>query len=562
MDKIIVLDFGGQYCHLISRRIRDLGVYSEVMPAFTTKETLEKNPDLKGLILSGGAASVYDKNSPKCEKEILRLTRGKRQEARDRIPILGICYGHQLIAFLEGGNVISSTVGEYGITDLTMLNFVGQGFSLTKGLKKTEKVWMNHKDIVKELPKNYSTIASTKHSRIAVFANETDKIYGVQFHPEVTHTENGTKILKNFVIDICKAKREWDASHIINNIKQEIKEKIGNRKAVIALSGGVDSSTAAILVKEVIGKNLFAVYVDTGLMRYKETELMQEIFSDNVTTRLAPAKSRQTWNDRKHEEKQDSFSRFRGLSRLRGKSYGLNLKIVHAEDRFFKALKGVVAPEKKRKIIGKLFIDIFDEVAIKENATVLIQGTIYSDRIESGITKHSSTIKSHHNVGGLPKEMKLELYEPLRNLYKDEVRKLAAKVGLRKDIIKRHVFPGPGLAVRIIGEITPQKAEIVRQSSYIVEQELKKANLYEKVWMAFTVFLSIKSVGIQGDARSYKNPLVVRIIESKDAMTANFVKIPYEILERISTRITNEISEVNRVVYDISNKPPATMEWE
>lgn len=522
MDRVVVLDFGGQYCHLISRRIRDLGVYSEVMPAFTTKETLEKIPDLKGIILSGGAASVYDKNSPKCEKEILRLTRGKRQEARDRIPILGICYGHQLIAFLEGGNVISSTVGEYGITDLTMLNFVGQGFSLTKGLKKTEKVWMNHKDIVKELPKNYSVIASTKHSRIAVFANETDKIYGVQFHPEVTHTVNGNKILKNFVIDICKAKREWDASHIINNIKQEIKEKIGNRKAVIALSGGVDSSTAAILVKEVIGKNLFAVYVDTGLMRYKETEFMEKTFT----------------------------------------KHNLNLKIVHAEDRFFSALKGVVAPEKKRKIIGKLFIDIFDEVAIKEKATVLIQGTIYSDRIESGITKHSSKIKSHHNVGGLPKEMKLELYEPLRNLYKDEVRKLAAKIGLRKDIIKRHVFPGPGLAVRIIGEITPQKAEIVRKSSYIVEQELKKANLYEKVWMAFTVFLSIKSVGIQGDARSYKNPLVVRIIESKDAMTANFVKVPYEILERISTRITNEISEVNRVVYDISNKPPATMEWE
>jgi GMP synthase (glutamine-hydrolysing) len=425
---------------------------------------------------------------------------------------------------------------------------------LLKGLEKTEKVWMNHKDIVKSLPKDYQVIASTKHSRIAAFANDKDKIYGVQFHPEVTHTENGNKILKNFVIDICKAKREWDASHIISNIKHEIKERIGNRKAVIALSGGVDSSTAAILAKDVIGKNLIAVYVDTGMMRYKETELMQEIFSDKATTK--------TRNERKHEEKQDSFSCLRGFSSLRGKSYGLNLKIVHAEERFFKALKGVIEPEKKRKIIGKLFIDIFDEVAIKEDAKVLIQGTIYSDRIESGITKHSSTIKSHHNVGGLPKEMKLELYEPLRNLYKDEVRKLAAKVGLRKDIIKRHVFPGPGLAVRIIGEITPQKAEIVRQSSYIVEQELKKANLYEKVWMAFTVFLSIKSVGIQGDARSYKNPVVVRIIESKDAMTANFSKIPYEILERISTRITNEISEVNRVVYDISNKPPATMEWE
>jgi GMP synthase (glutamine-hydrolysing) len=508
MDKIIVLDFGGQYCHLISRRIRDLGVYSEVKLASTTKQELLKISNLKGIILSGGAASVYDKSAPKLDSKILRL----------QIPILGICYGHHLIAQLDKGQVMTAKAGEYGVTDLK-INKPGK---LLKGLEKTEKVWMNHKDIVKSLPKDYLIIASTKHSRIAVFANDKDKIYGVQFHPEVTHTENGKKILKNFVIDICHAKREWDASHIIQNIKQEIKETIGNRKAVIALSGGVDSSTAAILAKDVIGKNLIAVYVDTGMMRYKETEFMEKTFA----------------------------------------RHGLNLKIVHAEDRFFKALKGVVEPEKKRKIIGKLFIDIFDEVAVKENAKVLIQGTIYSDRIESGITKHSSTIKSHHNVGGLPKEMKLELYEPLRNLYKDEVRKLAIKVGLKKDIVKRHVFPGPGLAVRIIGEITPQKAEVVRKSSYIVEQELKKANLYEKVWMAFTVFLSIKSVGIQGDARSYKNPLVVRIIESKDAMTANFSKIPYEILERISTRITNEISEVNRVVYDISNKPPATMEWE
>jgi GMP synthase (glutamine-hydrolysing) len=550
MDRIIVLDFGGQYCHLISRRIRDLGVYSEVMSVEKFEELVKLDSrlhgndktdgDIKGIILSGGASSVYDTNSPKCNSKILRL----------QIPILGICYGHHLIAQLDKGQVMTAKVGEYGVTDLKIL----KPSRLLKGLEKTEKVWMNHKDIVKSLPKDYQVIASTKHSRIAAFANDKDKIYGVQFHPEVTHTENGNKILKNFVIDICKAKREWDASHIISNIKHEIKERIGNRKAVIALSGGVDSSTAAILAKDVIGKNLIAVYVDTGMMRYKETELMQEIFSDKATTK--------TRNERKHEEKQDSFSCLRGFSSLRGKSYGLNLKIVHAEERFFKALKGVIEPEKKRKIIGKLFIDIFDEVAIKEDAKVLIQGTIYSDRIESGITKHSSTIKSHHNVGGLPKEMKLELYEPLRNLYKDEVRKLAAKVGLRKDIIKRHVFPGPGLAVRIIGEITPQKAEIVRQSSYIVEQELKKANLYEKVWMAFTVFLSIKSVGIQGDARSYKNPVVVRIIESKDAMTANFSKIPYEILERISTRITNEISEVNRVVYDISNKPPATMEWE
>jgi len=564
MDKIIVLDFGGQYCHLISRRIRDLGVYSEVMSVEKFEELVGqgfspakqsrpkglpyKLSEIKGIILSGGAASVYDKNAPKCSKDILHLEL-KIENCKLKIPVLGICYGHHLIAQLDKGEVETAKAGEYGVTDLKILKpsklLKGLIRSKEQGVRSKTSVWMNHKDIVKSLPKDYSVIASTKHSRIAAFANDKDKIYGVQFHPEVTHTINGMKVLKNFVLDICKAKREWDESRIISDIKKEIKQTIGNRKAVIALSGGVDSSTAAILAKDVIGKNLIAVYVDTGLMRYKETEFMEKLFSDKYTAKA-----------RKHENEKDTSSR------LHGKSFGLNLKVINAQDRFFRALKGVIEPEKKRKIIGKLFIDIFDEVAIKEKAKVLIQGTIYSDRIESGITKHSSTIKSHHNVGGLPKDMRLELYEPLRNLYKDEVRKLAVKLGLKKDIVKRHVFPGPGLAVRIIGEITPQKAEIVRKSSYIVEQELKKANLYEKVWMAFTVFLSIKSVGIQGDARSYKNPLVVRIIESKDAMTANFSKIPYEILERISTRITNEISEVNRVVYDISNKPPATMEWE
>ncbi|MCX8014509.1 MAG: glutamine-hydrolyzing GMP synthase [candidate division WOR-3 bacterium] len=508
IDKIIILDFGGQYCHLISRRIRDLGVYAEIKSASIPVEDLQQISNLKGIILSGGAKSVYDKNAPQCDKEILKLG----------IPILGICYGHHLIAYLDDGKVEAGKVGEYGLTELNIHNQC----RLLKGLRSKQIVWMNHKDIVKKLPKNYTINACTKNSPIAVFANEKKKIYGVQFHPEVTHTVNGNKILKNFVIDICQAKREWDASQIINNIKTEVKQTIGNRKALIALSGGVDSSTAAILVKEVIGKNLVAVYVDTGLMRYQETEFIQKTFS----------------------------------------KFNLNLKIINAQHRFFQSLKGITDPEKKRKIIGKLFIDIFDEIAFKERAEVLIQGTIYSDRIESGITQHSSIIKSHHNVGGLPKEIKLEIYEPLRNLYKDEVRKIAVKIGLPDEIIKRHVFPGPGFAIRIIGEVTPQKADIVRQASYIIEQELKKVGLYEKVWMAFAVLLPIKSVGIQGDARSYKYPIVVRIIESKDAMTANFVKIPYEILEKISTRITNEISEVNRVVYDISNKPPATMEWE
>jgi len=381
---------------------------------------------------------------------------------------------------------------------------------------------MNHKDIVVNLPKAYSIIASTADSPIAVFANRKNKIYGVQFHPEVTHTQKGNKILKNFVFKICHAKKNWSTANIVKNITSEIKQKIGNRRVIIGLSGGIDSTTAAILINKVIGKNLLAIYIDTGLMRYRETDFIKQVFGQ----------------------------------------FNLNLKIIRAQGQFFKALKDITNPETKRKIIGKLFIDIFQKVAQKEKIKVLVQGTIYSDRIESGLTQHSSIIKSHHNVGGLPKNIKLEIYEPLRELYKDEVRKIGQKLNLPKTITGRKVFPGPGLAIRIIGKITPDRVRIVRAAGYIIEQELKKANLYQKLWMAFAVLLPIKSVGIQGDSRSYKYPVVLRIIESKDAMTASFAKIPYPILEKISTRITNEIKEVNRVVYDISNKPPATMEWE
>lgn len=507
MDKILVLDFGGQYCHLIARRIRDLGVYSEILSSDIKAEDLKKIDGLKGMILSGGAASVYDKDAVKCDLEIMNIG----------IPILGICYGHQLIASIKKGEVKSASSGEYGITDLKILN----NSALFNNLKKEQKVWMNHKDIVKKLPKDFEIVASTKYSPIAAFENEKEKLYGVQFHPEVTHTENGNKILENFV-RLCKAKKEWNSSNLADEITKEIKLNIGNKKAIIGLSGGVDSSTAAILVSKAIGKNLTAVYVDTGLMRYKETEFIQEVFS----------------------------------------KYKLNLKVVRAGDKFFSQLKGITDPEQKRKIIGRVFIEVFDEVARKEKADILIQGTIYSDRIESGTTKHSSNIKSHHNVGGLPENMRMKIYEPLRELYKDEVRKLAQELKLPDSIAKRHVFPGPGLGIRIIGEVTEERADIVRRASYIVEDEIKKAGLYNKVWMAFAVLLPIKSVGIQGDSRSYKYPVVIRIIESKDAMTANFAKIDYSVLERISTRITNEIREVNRVVYDISNKPPATMEWE
>ncbi len=509
MDTIVVLDFGGQYCHLISRRIKDLGVYSEVQPASVGVEELKKIKGLKGIILSGGAASVYDSSSPKCDQNIFDLA----------IPVLGICYGHQLIAyFIKGGKVALGEHGEYGITKLKIIK---KNMLLT-GFKANEDVWMNHQDVIENLPTDFAIIASTKNSPIAAFENNSKKLYGVQFHPEVTHTPQGTVVLKNFIFKICKAKKEWCIKNFITKIEEEIKEKIGQRKVIIGLSGGVDSSTAALLLSHIITKRLTAVYVDTGLMRADETEFIRKTFS----------------------------------------KYPLNLRIVDASSKFFSALKGITDPEEKRKVIGKLFIDIFDEIAKQENAQVLIQGTIYSDRIESGITEHSSRIKSHHNVGGLPNEMKLEIYEPLRDIYKDEVRKLAKMLGLPKEIILRHVFPGPGLAVRIVGEVTPEKTEIVRKATKIIEEELKKAKLYEKIWMGFAVLLSIKSVGIQGDTRTYKYPIVIRIIESKDAMTANFAKISYNLLSKISTRITNEISHVNRVVYDISNKPPATMEWE
>jgi GMP synthase (glutamine-hydrolysing) len=507
MEKIIVLDFGGQYCHLIARRIRELGVYSEVMASDTTADELLAIEGLRGVILSGGASSVYDDDSPGYSNDILSVG----------VPILGVCYGHQLVAHIAGGKVEGGKAGEYGLTSLKIKKSEG----VLKGIKGSTPVWMNHRDIVTKLPNGFKVLASTKHSPIAAYGDEKRKIFGVQFHPEVTHTAKGMKVLQSFV-KLTGAKRDWSMDDFIKTSIAEAKIMVAGRKAVIGLSGGVDSSTAAVLMSEAIGAKLTAVYVDTGLMRYRETEFMEATFSKK----------------------------------------GMDFRIIRAADRFFTALKGVTEPERKRKIIGALFIDIFEEEAAKVGAEVLVQGTIYSDRIESGVTKHSDTIKSHHNVGGLKENMKLEVYEPLRDLYKDEVRDVARKLRLPDVIITRNVFPGPGLGIRILGEVTPEKADICRMAGYIVEEELKRAGIYEKYWMGFAVLLPVKSVGIQGDSRTYKWPIVVRIIESKDAMTANFSKVPYEVLEAISTRITNEIPEVNRVVYDITNKPPATMEWE
>jgi GMP synthase (glutamine-hydrolysing) len=509
MDTIVVMDFGGQYSHLIGRRIRDLGVFAKVVAPGTSAESLKKNDDLKGLVLSGGAASVYAADSPKPDPEILELD----------VPILGICYGHQLLAHLTGGDVEPGDVGEYGISLMTRTEDHSR---LLDGLENTEEVWMNHKDRVASMPNNYSTLASTKASPIAVFANHSSDLYGVQFHPEVTHTNKGERVLENFALSICEATRDWDPKQLAPKLTDQAANYIGNRRAIIGLSGGVDSTTAARIVGNAIGDDLTAIYVDTGLMREGETESIKRTFSDSA----------------------------------------LNLEVLDRGDKFLKKLKGVADPEEKRKIIGNTFIEVFTEKARAIGADVLVQGTIYSDVIESGSTTHSDTIKSHHNVGGLPDKVDLDIFEPLKDLYKDEVRQIAGSLGLPDEIINRHVFPGPGLAIRIVGEVTPERVEIVRSASHIVEEELKSAGLYDEVWMGFAVLLPIKSVGIQGDLRSYKYPLALRIVESEDAMTANFAKIPFPVLEEMSTRITNEIDRVNRVVYDISNKPPATMEWE
>lgn len=437
MDKIIILDFGSQYCHLISRRIRDFGVSAEIISPDVSIDKLSNDKDIKGIILSGSGRSVYEDNAPSFDKNILQLS----------IPILGICYGHQLIAHMMGGKVVLGKSGEYGVTKLDIKNSTG----ILAKLGKTKNVWMNHRDIVVSLPKSMLPLAKTEYSKIAAFGDKNKNIFGVQFHPEVSHTEKGDQILKNFVFNFCKCKKSRFLKSLIQGIIQETRNVVGHNKAIIGFSGGVDSSVAAVLATKALGKkNLVAVYVDTGLMRYKETEFINKTF----------------------------------------KQKGLNLKIIKAGKQFFRALKGVTSPEKKRKIIGQLFADIFYGIAKKEKAIFLIQGTIYSDRIESGITKNSSKIKSHHNVGGLPKNLKLRLCEPLRDLYKDEVRKIAKEIGLPKDITKQQVFPGPGLSVRIIGEVTPERVEIVRQASRIIEEELKETEFWDDIWMSFAVFFA------------------------------------------------------------------------
>ncbi|MBI2017635.1 glutamine-hydrolyzing GMP synthase [Candidatus Daviesbacteria bacterium] len=505
---IILVDFGSQTAHLISRRIRELGV--EVYIA-TPEVALEKIKELKpkGIILSGGPASVYEKNSPTVEKEIFNLG----------IPILGICYGQQLMCHLLGGEVKPGYRKEYGPAVLNLESGI-QNSELLKDLPKSFNVWMSHGDNVVKLPKGFENFATTKTIPYAVIENRQDKIYGIQFHPEVVHSEFGAQVLENFLM-ICgfTPKKSEINEDFVENIIEDIKDSIGEARVICALSGGVDSSVAALLAHKAIGKNLTSVYVDSGLMREGETENLKKIFKDR---------------------------------------YKMNVDIIDASREMLKALKGITDPEEKRKAIGKTFIEVFDKEAKKINAKFLVQGTIYPDVIESKGSKHAQNIKSHHNVGGLPENMKLVLVEPLRNFYKDQVRKIGDILGLPESITQRQPFPGPGLAVRIIGEVTEEKLEILRKADAIVTEELKN----EKLWQTFAVFTGIKTTGVRGDNRAYGETIAIRAIEATDAMSANFAKLPYEVLEKISVRIVTEVPEVNRVVYDITNKPPATMEWE
>jgi len=511
-DTILVLDFGGQYCHLIARRIREHNVYSEIVSQDIRPEEVEvlkKKFNIKGIILSGGPQSVYEKDAPKISVGILDIG----------IPVLGLCYGHQLIAQIYGGNVKQAKKKEYGITYATITN----PNELLKGLGKEEKVWMSHCDTVYSLSKDFEVLAYTENCPVAAFRHKEKPVYGLQWHPEVIHTENGIKMLKNFVFEICKCEANWKMADFIEKAIEEIRRTTGNGKAIVALSGGIDSSTVTVLTAKAIGKKLTAVFVDHGFMRENEPKFVENTF----------------------------------------KKFDINFVSINARKRFLTKLKAITDPEQKRKIIGEEFIRVFENVAKKVKADYLVQGTIYPDRIESGIRKFSDKIKTHHNVAGLPTKIKFKtIVEPLKDLYKDEVRKLAEALGLPKKIVFRQPFPGPGLAVRIMGEITQEKIDVIKKADKIVTEEIEKSKLQDQLWQYFALLTETKSTGVKGDSRAYGYTIAIRAVESKEAMTASFAKIPYNVLETVSTRITNEIPEVTRVVYDITHKPPATIEWE
>ena len=519
MDKIAIIDFGGQYCHLIARRIRDLGVYSEILP-FNTSFNKLASIQPKGIIFSGGPSSVYEVNSPNLSKETFKMILKKNT------PILGICYGFHLIIHNLGGEIVAKDKKEYGKTSLKII----EPDVLLKHLDKMEIVWMSHGDQVITLPEGFEILASTENCPIAAYGNNKANIYGVQFHPEVANTPKGNIILENFIFDVCKCKKEWELRNWIQQAIEKIREEVGPEKRVIlGLSGGVDSSVTAALLHNAIGDRLHCIFVNNGVLRKNEEIEVQKTFKDKL-----------------------------GFQ---------NFHYVNAEQLFMDKLRGIEDPEEKRRIIGHTFIKVFENKTIElehdfPDIHFLAQGTIYPDRVETAATSNASVkIKSHHNLT-LPDNMALEIIEPLRDLYKDEVRNIGLELGLPKKIIERHPFPGPGLAVRIIGAIDKEKLNILREADAILIEEIKKADVYENLWQAFCVFLPLKTVGIMGDFRTYEYICAIRAVESSDAMTANFAKLNWELLEKVGTRIINEVKGINRVVYDISNKPPSTIEYE
>ena len=508
-EMILILDFGSQYTQLIARRIRELNVYCEIHP---WNKIPELTPNIKGVILSGSPFSVRDSASPKPNLD----------EIKGKLPLLGVCFGAQYLAHHFGGEVLPSTIREYGRAHLTQ---VDTGNILTKGMTKGSQVWMSHGDTIKIVPENYKIIASTEDVEVAGYEIEGETTFGIQFHPEVYHSTEGKILLRNFIVDICKCLCDWTPDSFVEETTQKLRDQLGNDKVILGLSGGVDSSVAAVLLHKAIGSNLYCIFVDNGLLRKNEYASVLESY----------------------------------------KGMGLNVKGVDATEKFYSALNGVTDPELKRKAIGKVFVDVFDEESKKvEGAKWLGQGTIYPDVIESvsATGGPSQTIKSHHNVGGLPDYMKLQVVEPLRLLFKDEVRRIGHSLNIDSRILGRHPFPGPGLGIRILGEVTAEKVRILQEVDSIFIEGLKEDKLYDQVWQAGAIFLPIQSVGVMGDERTYENAVALRAVTSTDGMTADWCHLPYEFLAKISNRIINQVKGINRVTYDISSKPPATIEWE